>query len=176
MKFPVLMNLWRDEERRRAGRAWSPQWYWWSLRALLASLAFITLPAKIIKPLRFRTAVRSYVCDTILEGMAQDLQDMAAELGELIQKQHAMVGQRHLARHRHVAPAEQPRIRDGVVGRATWTGRDPRRAVAGEAGDAVDARGLEGFRQGHGWEKGDEAPGPLLEPVPLGRVVESRNL
>jgi hypothetical protein len=44
---------------------------------------------------------------------------MAAELGELIQKKHAMVGQRHLAWHRHMAPADQPRIRDGVGARDT---------------------------------------------------------
>jgi hypothetical protein len=35
---------------------------------------------------------------------------MAAELGAFIQEKHAMVGQRHVARHRHVAPADQPRI------------------------------------------------------------------
>jgi hypothetical protein len=34
--------------------------------------------------------------------LPQDLQDMAAELGEIIQEEHAMVGQRHAALHRHV--------------------------------------------------------------------------
>jgi hypothetical protein len=63
-----------------------------------------------------------------------------------------MVGQRHLARHRHGAPADQPRLRDGVVGRATRAGRDPRRPVAGKASDAVvHAReGVDGLQQaGH---------------------------
>ena len=73
---------------------------------------------------------------------------MAAELRDIIQKAHVMVGQRHLAGHRHVAATDQPRIRDGVVGRATRAGRDPRRAVAGEAGDAVDAGGVEGVGEG----------------------------
>jgi hypothetical protein len=41
---------------------------------------------------------------------------MAAALGQFIQEAHAMVGQRHLTRHRHVAPADQPRIREGVGG------------------------------------------------------------
>src|SRR4029453_7886157 len=72
--------------------------------------------------------------------LAQDLQDMAPELGQFIQEEHAIVGQRHFARHRHVAPADQPRIRDGLVGRAKRAGRDQRRAVAGEARDAVDTR------------------------------------
>ena len=65
-----------------------------------------------------------------------------------------MVGQRHLAWHRHVAPTDQPRIRDGVVGGATWAGGDQRRAVAGEAGDAVDAAWSQWPRRGSspaGW-------------------------
>jgi hypothetical protein len=73
---------------------------------------------------------------------------MAAELGPFIQQEHAMVGQRHFTRHRHVAPADQPRIRDGLVGRATRAGRDQCRTVAGEAGDAVDAGGVEGVGEG----------------------------
>ena len=69
---------------------------------------------------RSRTPGRLYLCDTLLERLPQDLEDMAAALGPCIQEAHAMVGQRHVARHRHVAPADQPRIRDGVVGgRAT---------------------------------------------------------
>jgi hypothetical protein len=44
---------------------------------------------------------------------------MTAALGQFIQEEHAMVGQRHLARHRHVAAADQPDIRDGVMGGAT---------------------------------------------------------
>jgi hypothetical protein len=30
---------------------------------------------------------------------------------------------------------------------------------AGAASDAVEARGLEGIRQGHGWQEGGEPPG-----------------
>jgi hypothetical protein len=63
------------------------------------------------------------------------------------------------ARHRHVAPADQSRIRDGVVGRATRAGRDQRRAVAGAAGDAVDTRGLNRLGEGHRRQDGSERPG-----------------
>jgi hypothetical protein len=31
---------------------------------------------------------------------------MAAELGQFIQEEHAMVGQRHFTRHRYVAPTD----------------------------------------------------------------------
>jgi hypothetical protein len=56
---------------------------------------------------RSKTRGRLSACDPILKRLAQDLQDMAAALGELIQKEHAMMGQRHLTRHRHVAAADQ---------------------------------------------------------------------
>jgi hypothetical protein len=35
--------------------------------------------------------------EVVFERLAQDLQDMAAELGQFIQEEHAVVGQRHLA-------------------------------------------------------------------------------
>jgi hypothetical protein len=56
------------------------------------------------------------------------------------------------------APTDQPRIRDGVVGRATRAGRDPRRTVAGEAGDAVDTRGLKDLGEGHRRQDGGQSP------------------
>jgi hypothetical protein len=61
-----------------------------------------------------RTPAKLYVYETILERLAQDLQDMAAKLGPFIQEEHAVVGQRHLAGHGDVAPTGQPRIRNGV--------------------------------------------------------------
>jgi hypothetical protein len=118
----------------------------------------ITRRANSAKVLGFRTPAKLYVYETILERLAQDLQDMAAELGPCIQEEHAIVGQRHFTRHRHVAPADQPRIRDGVVGRAKRAGRDPRRAVAGEARDAVDTRGLNRLGEGHRRQDGGEPP------------------
>jgi hypothetical protein len=65
------------------------------------------------------TCGRLYVYDTLLEGLAQDLKDMAAELRQLIQKQHAMMGQGYLARQRHLPPTDQPDIRNGGAGRDT---------------------------------------------------------
>ena len=76
-----------------------------------------------------------YSCETILKRLAQDLEDMAAVPGEFIQKAHAMVGQQHFPRHRHVAATDQPHICDGMMGSATPAGRDRRREVASEAGD-----------------------------------------
>src|SRR5262245_38733041 len=39
--------------------------------------------------------VMEIVCDPILEGLAQDLQDVASELRQFIQKEHSMVHRRH---------------------------------------------------------------------------------
>jgi hypothetical protein len=68
------------------------------------------------------TPAKLYSCETLLERLAQDLQHMAAELGQFIQEAHAVVGQRHLARHRHLAAADQPHIRDGMMGGAKGAG------------------------------------------------------
>jgi hypothetical protein len=87
--------------------------------------------------------------DAFLERLSRDLQERALALEHLIQQQETMVGQRHVTRHRHVAPTDQPRLRDGVVGGATRAGRDQPHAVAGEAGNAVDPRGLNGLSQAH---------------------------
>jgi hypothetical protein len=99
---------------------------------------------------RSRTPARLYVYDPIFEGLAQDLQDVAAELRPFIQKEHPMVRPRHLARHGHVVSTDQSSIRDGLVGGAKRAGRDQRRAVASEAGDTVDVCRLHGLGRGHG--------------------------
>jgi hypothetical protein len=94
-----------------------------------------------------------------LERLAEGLRDLGTELGQFIQPAPAVVGQRHLARHRPVAPTDPPRVRNGVVGGATRACGDQGGAVAGEAGDAVNAGGVKGFGQGHRWQDGGESPG-----------------
>jgi hypothetical protein len=42
------------------------------------------------------TLARLYLYDTLLERLAQDLKDMAAELGQFIQEEHAIVGHLHV--------------------------------------------------------------------------------
>jgi hypothetical protein len=118
-------------------------------RALLESLTVSTLMTNPMNVLRSRTPARLYVYDTLLEALAEHLEHMAAKFGEFIQKEHAVVRQRHFTRHGDVATADQSCIRDGMVGRATRAGRDQGRPVAGAASDAMDAGGLNGFGQGH---------------------------
>jgi hypothetical protein len=139
---------------------------------LLAFLTVLTLPSKIIKSFRFRTRGRLSLGDALHQRLAQDLEDMAAEPEGFIQKEHTMVGQRYVTHHRHVAAADQPRIRDGMVGRATRAGGDQRRAVAGEPGNTVDARGLNGLGEGHRRQDGGESAGQLRLARPWGTKEE----
>jgi hypothetical protein len=83
-------------------------------------LAVSSRLAKLIKSLRFRTCGRLYLEDTLLEWLPQDLEDMAAARGPYIQAAHAVAGQRHFARPRRVAPADQPHTQDGLRGSATY--------------------------------------------------------
>ena len=77
----------------------------WSISVVWARTA---RAVSVTNMARSGTPARLYVYDTLLERLAQDLEDMAAEHGQFIQEQHAMVSQRHVARHRHVAPAISP--------------------------------------------------------------------
>jgi hypothetical protein len=121
-------------------------------------LAVISRWAKLATSHRCMTCGRLYSYDTLLERLPQHFEHMAAELGQFIQQEDAVVRQRHLARHRDLTTPDQPHIRDGVVRGATGARRDPRQAVTGEAGDAMDARGLEGFGQRHGWQDSGKSP------------------
>jgi hypothetical protein len=64
--------------------------------------------AKLTKSLRFRTLWRLYSDETLLERLAQDLEHMTATLAPCIQEEGAVVGPRHLTRHRPLAPPISP--------------------------------------------------------------------
>jgi hypothetical protein len=117
----------------------------------------MTRSAKATKALRSRACAKLYPEDTILKRLPQALEDLEA-LGASIQEEHAVVRQRHLARHGDVPTADLPHIRDCLRRRATRAGRDHRRAGGDAPGDAVDAGGLEGFRQGHRRQDGGQLP------------------
>jgi hypothetical protein len=98
---------------------------------------------------RSSTPARLNGYDALLKRLAPPLQDVPPELGERIEAAHPVVRQRHLARQRHVAAADQADIRDRVVRGATGARGDQRRAGAGGAGHAVEAGALDRFGQGH---------------------------
>jgi hypothetical protein len=102
---------------------------------------------------------RLYSCDPLLGRWPPARPDVAAARRPCLQAAHPVGRERDLARPRHGAPADPPGVRDEVVGGAARAGRHQRRAVAGEAGDAVDPRGLHGLGEGHRRQNGGEPPG-----------------
>jgi hypothetical protein len=78
-------------------------------------------------------------CDTAFQRLAQDFQDGASALRQFIQTEHAVVGQRHVFRHRHLAPIDQPHIGDRVMEGATRARRDDGGAITGTSDHAVGA-------------------------------------
>ena len=84
----------------------------------------------------------------VLERLAQNLEHVLLELRQLVEEEHAVVGERHLARPGHVAAADQAGVGDGVVGRAERPGDEQRCLLRQQPGDGIDLGGLEGLVQG----------------------------
>ena len=61
----------------------------------------------------------AHSCDTLLQPLPQGLEDVASELRPFIQGAHAGVRPRPLAWHGEVPTADQPHIRDRMMGSAT---------------------------------------------------------
>ena len=97
---------------------------------------------------------------------------MALQLRKFVQEQDAVVRPRHLPRPQPLPPADQPHTRNRVVRRTTRARGHQGGAGAGEAGDAVDAGGVEGFGQAHRRQDGDEAAGQPRLPFPKWRQEE----
>jgi hypothetical protein len=81
-------------------------------RARTASLTAMTHRANATKMLRFSTPARLYLCDTLLERLAQHFEHMAAELEEFIEVENTVARQRPLSPQRHLASSDQPHLRD----------------------------------------------------------------
>jgi hypothetical protein len=97
---------------------------------------------------------------------------MALQLRKFVQEQDAVVRPRHLPRPQPLPPADPADNRDRVVWGATRPGGDTGGLAACQAGDAVDAGGVEGFGQAHRRQDGDEAAGQPRLPHPRWRQEE----
>jgi hypothetical protein len=64
-----------------------------SYRPLPEPPTFVSRAAKVAKTLKLRTPAKLYIDETLLERLAQDVQDMARALRELVQTQDAVVCQ-----------------------------------------------------------------------------------
>ena len=92
----------------------------------------------------------------VLQRLAQHLQHLRAEFGQLVEEEDAVVAERDLARARVGAAAHQPRVGDGVVGRAEGALAQQARAGRQQPGHAVDARHLQRLVVRHGRQDGGD--------------------
>ena len=60
----------------------------------------------------------------VFQGLPEHFQHMLPEFGQLVQKKHAVVGERHLSGFRNAPAADQARFRDGLVRRPEGPGGD----------------------------------------------------
>jgi hypothetical protein len=60
---------------------------------LLEPPKFVSRAAKVARRLRSSTPAKLYVDETLLERLPQDLQDLAAELGQFAEEEHPVVRQ-----------------------------------------------------------------------------------
>ena len=97
--------------------------------------------------------------DAVLEGLAEDFEDVAGELGELVEKEEAVVGEGDFAGAGDHAAADEAGVGDGVVGRAEGAMGDEAVVAVEDAGDGVDLGGLEGFFEAQRREDGGQALG-----------------
>ena len=81
----------------------------------------------------------------LLERLAQHLEDTPSEFGQLVEEQHAVVGQRHLARTRRLSAADQRHLRGEVVRSPEGAQRHQSAGKAALPGYGMDLRRLEGL-------------------------------
>ena len=89
----------------------------------------------------------------VLKRLAHDFENVAGKLGQLVEKEQAVVRQRDFAGARHDAAADEAGVGDGVVRRAEGALRDQARAGFENAGDGVNLGGFERFFEG---ERGED--------------------
>ena len=108
------------------------------------------------------------------QRLPQDFERAAVELGQFVEEQHAVMGERDLARRRRAAAADQARFADRVMRRAKRPQQHQRLIGREPADGAVDPRRLDAFfrRQSRAGSSPAVGPSSVL-PVP-GEPIISR--
>ncbi len=104
--------------------------------------------------------------DAVLHRLAQHLEHVLAELGQLVQKQHAAVREADFARPRIRPAPDQPGVGDRVMRRAERPPRHERLAERQRPRDRMDLGGFERLIQTHLGEGRRQAPGKHRLPAP----------
>ena len=93
------------------------------------------------------------------EGLAHHFEHVALEFGKLIEEEHAIVAERNFAGSRNGAAADEAGVTDGVMRRAKRARAHEAARVFEKSGNAVDARGFDGFFERHRRQDGGNALG-----------------
>ena len=96
----------------------------------------------------------------VFQGLAQHFQDILPKFGQLVQEEHAVVGQADFAGPGDMAAADQSGVGDGVVRGAEGPGWSPGPVPGHQAHDAVDLGRLDGLLKAQLGEDRWEAAGP----------------
>src|SRR5579885_70092 len=103
---------------------------------------------------------------SVFKWLAQHLQHVPRELGQLIEKEQAVVCQTHFARTRDSAAADQARVCYRVVRSTEWPHAYEARARFEQPGHAVDLGGLDGFVESERRQNRRDALGQHRLPSP----------
>ncbi len=100
-----------------------------------------------------------HVDATLLQRLPQRVEGRRGEGADLVEEQHAVMGEADLPGPREAPPADQPGGGDRVVGRAEGAPHDERAPGVEQAGDRVDARDLDGLFEPQGRQDPRHAAG-----------------
>src|SRR5271156_6208707 len=95
----------------------------------------------------------------VFQRLAHHFQHVALKFRQLVEKHHSVVAERNFSGARDGAAADEACIADGVVRRAVRTRADQAARIFEDSGDAVNARGLDGFFERHRRQNGGDAFG-----------------
>ena len=95
----------------------------------------------------------------VLDGLAQHLHGILAELRQLVQEEHPVVGQGYLPRPREGPASRQGHGGDGVVGAPEGTAQEEGVLSVGHTRHGPDLGGLQGLPPGHVRQDGGQAAG-----------------
>ena len=92
---------------------------------------------------------REIVTWPVFEGLAERFEHVPLELGKLVEEEHAVVRQAHLAGLRDLSAADKTGIGNRMVRGTVRSRGDERLAFPEQAHDAVDLGGLDGLVEAH---------------------------
>jgi hypothetical protein len=96
---------------------------------------------------------------SVFQGLPQSFKGVSPELGELVQEEHAVMGEAHLPGSGNPSTPDQPPIADGVMGSSEGPAPQQRLAGSQDTGDRMNSGRLQGLLECHRREDAGKPPG-----------------